>query len=304
MKRRAVITGVGVTSAFGVGAARLWAGLAEGRSAVGPIRSFDAATFPVQVAGEVPVVDADADWLIEHAAHPSIDAVADGLDGVGGLRDRKVAFALVAAAEAWRSAGLDDGDAREAHVVLGLGLEHASLEDFAPIFDRGPGRVDWAREPGAAIPELRFRQPLDLAARAVAELLGVRGPVVANVSACAAGALAIAQAAARIERGADLVVTGAADSMVNPLGVAGMARLGAPSPRATALDACRPFDRHRDGLVIGEGGAVFVVEDEASTAWLKRGLPRTGSTRKAASVPIATSSTSPGCGACSNCSRK
>jgi 3-oxoacyl-[acyl-carrier-protein] synthase II len=86
--------------------------------------------------------------------------------------------------------------------------------------------------------------------------------VIANVSACAAGALAVAQAAARVERGVDVVVTGAADSMVNPLGVAGMARLGAPSPR-DAPDACRPFDRRRDGLVIGEGAAVFVVEDEA-----------------------------------------
>lgn len=258
--RRAVITGVGVTSAFGVGTAALHGGLAAGRSAVGPIRSFDARTFPVQVAGEVPVVDPDADWLITHAPHPLIDAVADALDEVGGLRDRKVAFALVAAAEAWRQAGLEF--APEARVVLGLGLEHASLEDLVPLFDRAAGRVDWTREPTAALPELRLRQPLDLAARAVADLLGVRGPVVANVSACAAGALAIAQAAALIERGVDVVITGGADSMVNPLGVAGMARLGAPSPRA-ALDACRPFDRHRDGLVIGEGSAVFVVEEEA-----------------------------------------
>jgi 3-oxoacyl-[acyl-carrier-protein] synthase II len=265
--RRAVITGVGVTSAFGIGAARLHDGLAAGRSAVGPIRSFDAATFPVQVAGEVPVGVADADWLVTHAPHPMIDAVADGLEELGGLRDRKIAFALAAAAEAWRHAGLsDDGPgaalARDGHLVLGLGLEHASLEDFGPVFDRGGARVDWSREASARLPDLRFRQPLDLAARAVAELLGVHGPIVANVSACAAGALAIAQAAARVERGAALVVTGAADSMVNLLGFAGMARLGAPSPRAS-VDACRPFDRHRDGLVIGEGAAVFVVEDEA-----------------------------------------
>ena len=159
MTRRAVITGVGVTSAFGVGAARLWAGLAEGRSAVGPIRSFDARTFPVQVAGEVPVIDADADWLVAHAPHPQIDAVADGLDDVGGLRDRKVAFALAAAAEAWRHAGLEQ--APEAHVVLGLGLEHASLEDFAPVFDRAAGRVAWAREPAArgADPHCRPQRP-------------------------------------------------------------------------------------------------------------------------------------------------
>jgi 3-oxoacyl-[acyl-carrier-protein] synthase II len=74
--------------------------------------------------------------------------------------------------------------------------------------------------------------------------------------------MAVGHAALRIERGlADVVICGGADSMVNPLGLGGMSRLGAPSPRAAA-DACRPFDRHRDGLAIGEGAAVFVLERE------------------------------------------
>ncbi|MCE9572564.1 MAG: hypothetical protein K8W52_05360 [Deltaproteobacteria bacterium] len=110
---------------------------------------------------------------------------------------------------------------------------------------------------------MRFRSPVDTAARAVRRALGLRGPTTINVSACAAGALAVAEAASLVARGARAVVCGGADSMVNPLGIGGMARLGAPSPRA-APDACRPFDRDRDGLAIGEGAAMFIVEDLAS----------------------------------------
>jgi 3-oxoacyl-[acyl-carrier-protein] synthase II len=97
----------------------------------------------------------------------------------------------------------------------------------------------------------------------LADRLGLRGAVIPHVSACAAGTLAVAHAAALIERGEiDVAVAGAFDSMINPLGIGGMARLGAPSPRS-APDACRPFDRRRDGLVVGEGAAMFVVERAA-----------------------------------------
>ena len=97
----------------------------------------------------------------------------------------------------------------------------------------------------------------------LADRLGLRGAVIPHVSACAAGTLAVAHAAALIERGEiDVAVAGAFDSMINPLGIGGMARLGAPSPRP-APDACRPFDRRRDGLVVGEGAAMFVVERAA-----------------------------------------
>ena len=324
----AVITGVGAVSAFGVGSASLFGALAEGRSAIGPIRSFDASTFPTRVAGEVPVQSIDAAWLsarlADSAPAHSGDMSTRGtrliarLVTSGALRDRKISFGLLAAAEAWHRAGCGDGE-RDASLVIALGLEQAFLEDFAPIFaaDAGargahavdpkrgvlagpgstrPGRagadvawsgagsragadstrsdagradgggsraIRWDAEPGGARPDVRFRSRVDLTARAVIELLGLRGPLVVNASACAAGALAVAQAASLIERGAaSVVLCGAADSMVNPLGLGGMCRLGAPSPR-NAGDACRPFDRARDGLVIGEGAAMFVVEDEA-----------------------------------------
>jgi 3-oxoacyl-[acyl-carrier-protein] synthase II len=237
------ITGVGAVSAFGLGIEALFDGLAAGRSAISRIRSFDASTFPTHVAGEVPVVDAGAllgDVAIEPAAR----------------RDRKLAWGLLAADEAWRMAGCGDAE-RAASLVIALGLEQAFLEDLVPIYDRGT--LAWDR----ATPDLMFRTPVDLCARAIHARLGLRGPTVVNASACAAGTLAIAHAASLIERGAaEIVVCGGADAMVNPLGLGGMCRLGAPSPR-DELDACRPFDRRRDGLVIGEGAAMFVVEDLA-----------------------------------------
>ena len=262
----AVITGVGVVSAFGTGYELFHRALAEGRSGTGPIRSFDASTFPTRVAGEVPVPALDARGLA--ARMPTSDAAlahCRELEASGALRDRKLGFGLIAAAEAWQRAGCG-ADERVASLVIALGLEQAFLEDFAPIFDRGPEShhgIRWDREPAAALPRIRFRSPVDLCARSIRHVLALRGPSIVNASACAAGALAIAHAASLIERGsAQIVLCGAADSMVNPLGLGGMCRLGAPSPR-DELDACRPFDRHRDGLVIGEGAAMFVVEDEA-----------------------------------------
>ena len=253
---RAVITGVGCVSAFGVGTQALFGALAEGRSAVGAIRSFDATTFPTRVAGEVPIATIDTAWLAPKLGNA---ALTRELETSGALRDRKLVFGLIAAAEAWARAGCGEPE-RRGSLVIALGLEQAFLDDFGPIFDGGT--IHWDR--AASAPGVQFRAPVDLCAREIRRMLALRGPTVVNASACAAGALAVAHAASLIERGtAEVVLCGGADSMVNPLGIGGMSRLGAPSPRADAADACRPFDRHRDGLAIGEGAAMFVVEDEA-----------------------------------------
>lgn len=250
---RAVITGVGVVSPFGVGLTRMWDGLAEGRSAVGPIRSFDASTFPTRVAGCVPTAASLNSWA------PSLSEHVPAWQDAGSLRDRKVAFLLVAAQEAWRQAQCGAAE-RHAAVSLALGLEQAMLEDFGPLVV--DGAIDWTREPSAKLPETRFRSRVSLGSALLRQMLALRGATTIHVSACAASAMAIGHALALIARGTtDIVLCGGADSMVNPLGIGGMSRLGAPSPRHTA-DACRPFDARRDGLVVGEGAAVFVVELE------------------------------------------
>ncbi|HEY6726986.1 MAG TPA: beta-ketoacyl synthase N-terminal-like domain-containing protein, partial [Polyangiaceae bacterium] len=107
MKPRAVITGVGVVSPFGVGTERFWDALAAGASAVGPIRSFDASCFPTRVAGEVPVAHTSAAWMREHQPESAHAESFSAWEGQGMLRDRKVAFGVLAALEAWRSAGCE-----------------------------------------------------------------------------------------------------------------------------------------------------------------------------------------------------
>ncbi|MDI1447180.1 beta-ketoacyl-[acyl-carrier-protein] synthase family protein [Polyangium sp. 6x1] len=258
--RRAVITGVGAVSAFGVGYDALANGLAAGKSAVGPIRSFDARTFPTRVAGEVPLDKTGASFLEKHRGMLLHVGEATAWEDAGLLRDRKVCFGLVAAAEAWRHARCG-GAERKASLSIGLGLEQAFLEDLAEQLDGDEIRIGAGDLAG---PEgVRFRSRVDLTAEKIRAVIGLSGRVAVHVSACAAGGMAVAHAASWIERGAaDVVLCGAADSMVNPLGIGGMSRLGAPSPRAEP-SACRPFDRRRDGLVVGEGAAMFVVEEES-----------------------------------------
>lgn len=254
---RAVITGVGAVSAFGVGVGHLFDGLASGRSCIAPIRSFDASAFQTQVACEVDVGRIDSAWLRSHLG--DVGPVLDEFEHIGAWRDRKSAFGLLAVMEAWRMAGCGEAD-RDASLVLALGLEQGFLDDFGPFFH--DGAIDWAAERETATDGIRFRSDVDLCARVVGDVLQLEGAVIVNTSACAAGGLAIAHAASLIERGAaTMVLCGGADSMVNPFGLGGMTRLGAPSPR-NEPDACRPFDRRRDGLVIGEGAAMFVLESE------------------------------------------
>lgn len=258
---RAVITGVGVVSAFGVGREAFFDGLAEGRSAVGPIQALDVASFPVRVAGEVPVAPITAAWLADRLSPFECLPLLLEWERQGLLRDRKVAFALLAAAEALRQAGAGPREL-EAWLILAVGLEAGFLDDLAALFRVDIG-LDWAAEASAQLPRFRLRAPVDRPALCINEALGVKGPRVVEVSACAAGALSVSHAASLIERGVtSIALAGATDSMINPMAMGAFWRLGAPSPRAEP-DACRPFDRRRDGLAIGEGAALFVLEDEA-----------------------------------------
>ncbi|MGC4117231.1 MAG: beta-ketoacyl-[acyl-carrier-protein] synthase family protein [Myxococcales bacterium] len=255
---RAVLTGVGVVSAFGIGREPLFQGLLAGGTAVRRIRSFDASNLPSSVAGEVPVETIDAAFMTSHAAGGD-PALLETWARDGYFRDRKVALGLLAALEAWSMAGCRPEE-QEAGLSIALGMEHTFFEDLAHLYD---GQAfDWTREPTAPLPKVRLRAPFDLTARLIAQHLRLTGPQALHASACAGGALAVAHAAAQIERGqAQVVLCGAADSMVEPFGLGGITRLGAPSPR-NAPDACRPFDRRRDGTVMGEGAAMFVLESE------------------------------------------
>lgn len=243
-----VVTGLGVLCAFGRGAAPLAEGLRAGRSALRPLRAFDPSGLPLRVAAEVP------------APVPELEELPD---------DRKAALAVAAALDAARDAG--HPDLRRAGVWLGTGLSSVSpreLEEDALPWVR-EGGLDRARiyadlradrvSPGRHLPERACAE--------VARRLGALGPQQTSFSACAAGALAIANAASALRRGeVEVALAGGHDAMIHPLGVLSFIVLGALSPTT-----CRPFDRARDGFAIGEAAAVLVLETEAHAR--ARGAP-------------------------------
>ena len=231
MRHRVVVTGMGVVTPIGLDVRtfrdRLWSGV----SGVGPITLFDPAALPTRIAAEVR-------WP-------------------GPLpRDRKIAFALEAARQALEDAGACGSRPRgDGGVSLGVGLELFSMEDVAAA------RAETL--PPTRAERLTFLQtPSDLCVHAIAHRYALPAPPLTHVSACAAGTDAIGAAFRLVADGRRrFMVAGGTDSMINPLGVGGFCRIGATSTaNAVPARASRPFDRARDGFVLGEGAALVVLE--------------------------------------------
>lgn len=223
------MTGLGVVSPIGNSVAEFGKNLFAGVSGAGPITLFDPAQLPTRIAAEVrwtgPV-----------------------------LRDRKITFGLEAARQAMEDGGRPSG---KGAVSLGIGLELFSMDDLAA--SRRPGFV---LHPGRAERRTFLQTPSDLCVHLIAHRYGLSAPPRTHVSACAAGTDAVGAAFRSLARGdCDWALAGGADSMINPLGVGGFCRIGATS---TANDrprqASRPFDRRRDGFVLGEGAGVLQLE--------------------------------------------
>ncbi len=261
--RRVVVTGRGVVSPIGSGLPAFSRGLREARPGGDEIRSFDARAFPTRIAAEV----TDLELASLALADPAL------------RRDRKSCFGLVAAREALAEAFGPERPIRaypseRFGVMVAAGLEVFHLEDLTPHL-RG-GRVQGPSLSAAlhAAPPRAFLQiPAHLAALHAAREAGATGALSVNLSACAAGTQAIGEAFRAIREGAlDAALTGGYDSMVNPLGLGGFSLLEALS-RANELRgaASRPFDRRRDGFVLGEGAGMLVLEElDAARA---RGAP-------------------------------
>lgn len=247
---RAVITGIGLVTPLGADAASTWHAVLAGRSGIGPIRRFDASGFPVRIGAEAP--DVGVDWLDMPPA-------------------RHNCFAAAAATEAMRDAGIAPAPATETRwgCVVGAGMLSLDLAELLAFQRRAaPG--------GTLLPD-RLADPADPAAfrrhQATAglgllvERFGIRGPVAAVNTACASGGQALGAALRLIRRGiADRVLAGGYDAMLAPVGLAGFCLLGALSTdNATPERASRPFDRTRNGFVLGEG-AGFVVLERADLA--------------------------------------
>lgn len=253
--RRVVVTGMGVVSPVGIGAAASWDALVAGRSGITDITLFDTTDYPIHVAGEVTGFDA-----------------TQYMDGKDVRRhDRNTHFAVAASGEALRDAGLlnadgmlDTGqaDADRFGMIVGTAIGGIGMisDGIATIRDRGPGRVS---------PFLLPHMIPDAASGQVAIQFGIRGPNLAVVSACATGGHAIGEAMETIVRGqADMMLGAGTEAVIVPLAFAGfgqMKALGSPiDPDTGAYDptiASRPFDATRNGFVVSEGCAVLVLEE-------------------------------------------
>ncbi|MFK0290289.1 beta-ketoacyl-[acyl-carrier-protein] synthase family protein [Streptomyces sp. NPDC090442] len=248
MTRRVAVTGVGIVAPGGVGIPAFWDLLSTGRTATRGITLFDPTGFRSRIAAEC-----------------DFDPAAHGLDGEQVAKsDRYVQFALVAAAEALREAGLDMGREDPWRVGVSLGtavggttrLEH----DYVAVSASG-SRWDVDHRPAG--PHLhRAFSPSSLAS-AVAEQIGAHGPVQTVSTGCTSGLDAIGYAFHSIEEGrADVCVAGASDSPISPITVACFDAIKATSANNDdPAHASRPFDAQRDGFVMGEGGAVLVLEE-------------------------------------------
>ena len=240
---RIVVTGAGVVSPVGNNVEDCWKNLVAGVSGAGPITRFDVTNFETKFACEV------KDFTFEGV-----------LDRKEAKRmDRFVQYAVVAAHEAVRNAGIDTEriDRDRVGVVIGSGI--GGMETFetqhAALMEKGPGRVS------------PFFIPMmisDMAAGQGSIQFGFKGPNFGTVSACASGAHAIGEALRLLRAGdADLIIAGGAEATISPMAVAGFNSARALSLRNDDPQrASRPFDKDRDGFVIGEGAGLVVLETE------------------------------------------
>ncbi len=249
--RRVVITGMGLVTPLGSGIEVNWAGLMRGASGAGRIESFDVSDLPCQIACQVPRGDGTAGTFNQD----------EWMDPKESRRvDDFIVYAMGAAGQALKDSGFAPKTAEEANragVMIGSGI--GGLQGIAEtaiiLKEKGPRKVSPFFIPGRLI---------NLAAGQVSIRYGLKGPNHAVVTACASGAHAIGDAARLIMFGdADVMVAGGAESAVCRIGIAGFAACRALSTgfNDQPTKASRPYDKRRDGFVMGEGAGVVVLEE-------------------------------------------
>jgi 3-oxoacyl-[acyl-carrier-protein] synthase II len=241
MRKRIVVTGLGCLSPLANDWPRTWKALAAGISGVAPITHFDASRYKTRFAAEVKGFDPVALFGSKEARR----------------MDRFTQFALAAALQAVEHSGLkiDDANRDRVGALIGTGIGGVATmtEQMAVLAERGPDRVS---------PFLVPMMLADTAPGMVAIRLGIRGPNLAVITACATGSNTIGEAAEMIRRGsADVILAGGAEAAVVPLALAGLGVMNALSTRNDDPQrSSRPFDLNRDGFVVGEGAGVLVLE--------------------------------------------
>jgi len=256
--RRVVITGIGLLTPLGQGTELSWKKILEGKSGAGNITAFDVSDYACKVACEVPRVDGRG------GGGPDIEGSFDP-DQTMSAKDRRrvddfILYGVAAADEAVRDAGWmpEDEESRERTGVMigsGIGGLGTIAETAIELHEKGPRRVSPFFIPSALI---------NLISGQVSIRYGFKGPNHAVVTACATGAHAIGDAARLIKYGdADVMIAGGAEASVVPVGIAGFIACRAMSTgfNDTPEKASRPYDKDRDGFVMGEGAGMLVLEE-------------------------------------------
>ena len=256
--RRVVVTGIGLLTPLGWGRELTWKRILDGQSGIGQITCFDPEGYGCTIAGEIPSVDGRG------GGAPGQDGAFDP-DQVMSAKDRKrvddfILYAVAAADEALADANWKpetDEDRERTGVMIGSGIGGLGpvAETAVKLKEEGPRRISPFFIPSALI---------NLAGGQVSIRHGLKGPNHAVVTACATGAHAIGDAARLIMFGdADVMVAGGAESSIVPIGVAGFVACRAlcTSYNETPEKASRPYDKGRDGFVMGEGAGVLVLEE-------------------------------------------
>ena len=242
MKQRVVVTGVGAVTPLGSTTQAYWDGLVAGRSGVRTITAFDASKYATRIAGEVPDFEVER-WIPDRKEARRLGRFSQ--------------FAIAASKQALEDAGLTVDEAKRDRIGVSLGSGMGALgvieEQNQVLATRGPDRVS------------PFTVPLmipNMAAGNVAIALGVRGPNVCTVTACASGSHAVGDAFKILQRGeADVMLAGGTESVITPLGIAAFSNARTLSERNDEpTKASRPFELHRDGFVMGEGSGIVVLE--------------------------------------------
>ncbi len=260
---RIVITGQGIICPVGNDVETMWQAILDGRSGAAPTTVFDASTYPTEFSAEVK--DYDFRSVLENPERHE-------------HANRGSQFVLGAALQACAQARIDiqtespaDGiDRTRMGIYLGAGEGPADSDVFFPLlgshYDKDKREIDWigwaAYAQAHVKPDQELEQDPNMPSAHLALLSGARGPVRSCLTACAASTQAIGEATMLLRRGdADVMIAGGAHSMIHPLGIMGFNRLTALSTRNDSpTTASRPFTESRDGFVIGEGGAVLILE--------------------------------------------
>lgn len=241
-RRRVAVTGLGIVCPVGNTVDEAWGNLVAGKPGIGPVTRFDASPFACRIAGEVKGFDVAAYLAPKEARH----------------MDTFIHYGLAAAIQAWKDCGLDVTEQNAERIGVNIGSGIGGLprieETHAELTQRGPRRISPFFVPASIINMISGHMSI---------LYGMKGPNLAVVTACTTGLHAVGQAGRLIEYGdADVMLAGGAEATVSPLGIGGFAAARALSTRNDdPATASRPWDRDRDGFVLGEGAGVLVLEE-------------------------------------------